>query len=126
MDHSTKRLPWMPYYPNDFAGVTRGWPLDARGVFHELLDAQWTQGPLPDDFGKLRAIAQCSTRQWAVAWPYIEEHFPVDENDRRHNVQLDARFREGLELHRRRSESGAKGNAVRWGKSSRGDRNANE
>lgn len=55
----------MPWFPRDFASSTRGWPLVARAIYRELLDAQWdaggsSVGTLPADEQLLRAIAGAS------------------------------------------------------------------
>ena len=122
MDDNIKKLmPWRPYYPNDFAGVTRGWPIVARGVFHELLDAAWTQGALPDDAHQLRAIARCTPLEWRSAWPYVEPHFPVGDDNQRHNLALEESRKKQIGLHRKRSAGGALGNLIRWHGAKRGD-----
>ncbi len=71
------RLPW---YPRDFASATEFWPLEARAVYRELLDAQWNAGGLdpgvlPDDEEQLRLRCRATPSQWKIAWPYVERKF---------------------------------------------------
>jgi uncharacterized protein YdaU (DUF1376 family) len=76
-------FPWLKWFPRDFASSTRGWPLVARGVYRELLDAAWDiGGPLPDDQERLRALAGASPAEWRIAWRYVETKFPVGEGGR--------------------------------------------
>ena len=49
-------LPWMPWFPRDFRSSTIGWPLIAKAIYRELLDAQWDMERLPIDPDKLRRI----------------------------------------------------------------------
>jgi uncharacterized protein YdaU (DUF1376 family) len=79
----TPQFPKMPWFPRDFASSTRGWPLVARGVYRELLDAQWDMGALPNDEEALRAIAVTSPTEWKTAWRYVEPKFPMTEGGRR-------------------------------------------
>jgi uncharacterized protein YdaU (DUF1376 family) len=88
---SAPQFPKMPWFPRDFASSTRGWPLVARGVYRELLDAQWdaSDGTLPDDEEVLRSIAGATPAEWKLAWRYVEPKFPRVEGGRR-NARLQA------------------------------------
>src|SRR5262245_35461714 len=108
--NSNKPLPWMQHFPNDFAGVTRGWPLSARAVLRELLDAQWIQGPLPEESQRLRAIVRCTPNEWRTAWPYVEPHFPIWDDGKRRNAELDDLWKRQLDRYQRQVEGGRK----RW------------
>ena len=87
-------FPRMPWYPRDFASSTRTWPFAARGVYRELLDAQWDiggslPGVLPDDPNQLRELARgVSEADWKVAWRFVARKFPRVKGGRQ-NVRLE-------------------------------------
>jgi hypothetical protein len=51
--------------------------LDAtgRGIYRELLDRCYIQGPIPSDTKSLSSIARCTTSQLDLVWPLIKHHF---------------------------------------------------
>jgi uncharacterized protein YdaU (DUF1376 family) len=107
----------MPWYPRDFASSTRGWPLSARAIYRELLDAQWdmggsSPGTLPTDEAQLRKIAAATTSEWRAAWPYVEPKFPV-VNGRRRNERLEQHRAAAVKAFRGRSENAKAVNARR-------------
>jgi uncharacterized protein YdaU (DUF1376 family) len=115
------RLAWYPWFPSDFLAETRGWPALARGLYRELLDAQWTMGGLPPKPGELRCIVQYTSEEWRQAWRYVKHHFP-ERAGRRRNDWLEAQRQEAAARYERRRAAGLRGTAVRWG--SRRDGNA--
>lgn len=113
------RFPRMPWYPRDFASATRGWPLAARAVYRELLDAQWDAGGceiglLPDDETVLRGIAGATPAEWRIAWRLVEPKFPRVEGGRR-NERLERHREEAVRQYLGRSKGAASTNAKRWG-----------
>jgi len=119
MTEISPQFAWLKWYPRDFASATRGWPLVARGVFRELIDAQWDQGgagvgTLPDDEDVLRAMAGATPAEWRVAWRYVEPKFPKVEGGRR-NARLEVHRQEAIEEFARRRKGAAATNAKRWG-----------
>jgi uncharacterized protein YdaU (DUF1376 family) len=120
------QFPRMPYYPRDFASATRGWPLVARGVYHELLDAQWdsggcTIGTLPDDQALLRDVARVTPSEWKVAWRYVEPKFPRVDGGRR-NARLEQHREVAIREFLGRQKGAHATNAKRWGRASLSDR----
>lgn len=107
----TPQMARMPWYPRDFASATRGWPLVARGIYRELLDAQWDLGGLPNDAEVLRGIAGASPAEWRRGWPVVRSKFRVGPDGRLRNARLEQHRETALNL-RKRAKSGAKG---RWG-----------
>jgi uncharacterized protein YdaU (DUF1376 family) len=111
-----ERLAMLPWFPGDFMKSTRGWPLTARGVYRELLDAQWDMGRLPMAPEELRIMIGATEEEWAIAWPYVEAKFPGSKGRCRANVRL--------EIHRSKSQLLTAGkkkgaqitNLKRWGK----------
>ncbi len=113
------QFPRMPWYPRDFASSTRGWPLIARAVYRELLDAQWDiggleEGTLPDDEEQLRQIARASSAEWRVAWPFVGPKFPRVSGGRR-NARLEQHRQQSLRQYRARQRGADKTNVLRWG-----------
>ena len=109
----------MPWYPRDFACATRGWPLVARGVYRELLDAQWdaggiSQGTLPADEKTLREIAHATPAQWRIAWPFVAPKFPLGGGGRR-NERLEQHRAVAVRQFLGRQEGAQKTNTKRWG-----------
>ncbi len=73
----SSRLAWYPHFPGNWLAETQGWPLIARGIFRELLDAQWNMGVLPSDPARLRSLVGATATQWRTARPFIETKFPI-------------------------------------------------
>ena len=89
---STKLMPQhakLPWYPRDFASSTRGWPVTARGVYRELLDAEWDLGSLPESPRELQMLAGATANEWKRSWPLIAPKFPVGDDSRRRNARLE-------------------------------------
>ena len=108
----------MPYYPRDFRSSTLGWPLVARGVYRELLDAQWDSGgagvgTLPDDEEALRTIVGASPAEWKTAWRYIAPKFPQVDGGRR-NHRLEMHRQTAIEEFVKRRKGALTTNAKRW------------
>lgn len=115
----------MPWYPRDFASATRTWPLDARGAYRELLDAQWDAGGsqpglLPDDPEQLRELVRATPAQWKVAWKFIEAKFPQVDGGRR-NERLEGHRNAAIVEFEKRRKGAHKTNTKRWGHRSNGD-----
>lgn len=113
------RFAWMKWYPRDFSSSTRGWPLVARAVYRELLDAQWDAGgnetgTLPDDEEQLREIARASKTEWRIAWPFVEPKFQRVEGGRR-NLRLEDHREAALRELLGRQKGAEATNAKRWG-----------
>ena len=116
------QFPRMPWYPRDFASATRGWPLAARAVYRELLDAQWDAGGLepgllPDDESVLRGIAGATPAEWRIAWRLVKPKFPRVDGGRR-NERLEHHRQEAVREYLNRRKGAASTNAKRWGEGS--------
>ncbi len=98
----------MPWFPSDFLGATRGWPLTARAIYRELLDAQWDMGVLPIATILLQQIVGATPEQWQEGWPFVEAKFPAIEGGRR-NPTLEEHRIKALKLKEKRAEVGRKG-----------------
>lgn len=58
----------LPWFPRDFMASTRGWPIVAKGIFRELLDAQWDLCVLPADLHELQRLIGATDDEWTVGW----------------------------------------------------------
>jgi uncharacterized protein YdaU (DUF1376 family) len=111
---SDNTFPMMPWFPRDFMSSTRGWPLIAKAVYRELLDAQWDMGSLPGSQTDLKGISGASDSEWEIAWPKIETKFPIQEDGSRKNFRLEEHRIKSQQLSKVRSEAAKKGNEARW------------
>jgi hypothetical protein len=107
-------LAWYRWYPGDHLRVLRGWPLIARAVYRELLDAQWDLGVLSAAPERLRAIVGASEAEWRIAWSWCRRHFPRAGTGRR-NPALEALRATQVALVEHRRRAGQAGNDKRWG-----------
>ena len=108
----------MTWYPRDFTSATRTWPLEARAVYRELLDAQWDAGgsgvgTLPDDEEQLRELARATPDQWRVAWRFVEPKFLRVEGGRR-NPRLEQHRDAAIADYLGRRKGAEKTNSKRW------------
>lgn len=87
---------WYPWYIERFDRSTYGWSVTARGVYRELLDAQWKLGGLPIDPSELRVLVHATPEEWKIAWKRCEEKFPIVDGHRV-NERLDIIKAETLE-----------------------------
>lgn len=108
-------LPWFPWYPGDHLRRTRGWPLIARGIYRELLDAQWDMGRLPADPEALKVLVGATAKEWEAAWPFIEREFER-KGEYRQSYHLEYLRGEAQRKHEASRRGAAVTNAKRWGK----------
>jgi hypothetical protein len=101
-------LPMMPWFPRDFLAATRGWPLIARAVYRELLDAQWDMGTLAIATPLLQQMSGATVAEFEIAWAFVEAKFPVVEGGRQ-NPTLELHRQKALQLKEKRAKSGQKG-----------------
>lgn len=106
----SRALPWYKHCPRDFAAETRGWPLIAKAIYRELLDAAWDmeQG-LPTSPEDLRRLAGATPREWAQGWRYAEAKFPLDDDGARRSPELERARRKAADISLKRSVLGRLG-----------------
>ena len=119
MSNSGPAFPRLPWYPRDFSSSTRTWPLLARAVYRELLDAQWDiggsdVGTLPDDEEELRQLVRATPSEWRAAWRFVECKFPRVEGGRR-NPRLEAHRQVAINEYQARRKGTDMTNARRRG-----------
>ena len=117
------RLSMMPWFPESFVAATRGWTLLERGLYRELLDAQWIQGSLPADEVELMRLAGATKSDWAKAWPTVKKKFAF-ENGEFKNKRLEEHRLKANKLNDQRRTSAQKTNAQRYGVKSDSARSA--
>jgi uncharacterized protein YdaU (DUF1376 family) len=98
----------MPWFPGDFMRSTRGWSVTARGVYRELLDAQWDMGELPSDLTDLRLTIGATIEEWAAGWKKCADKFPLIGLSRR-NARLEAHRSKSEQIASKRSAIGKLG-----------------
>lgn len=59
-----KRSPWFAFYPDDFAGGTRGMSMAAKGAFVDLLAYQFANGSIPNDDRTISRIIGAFPDEW--------------------------------------------------------------
>jgi uncharacterized protein YdaU (DUF1376 family) len=95
----------LPWYPASFLSSTRGWSVTAKGVYRELLDAQWDLGSLPADPGEIQALigaTKAEFKDWAAK---IEAKFPICEDGRRRNLKLEDHRLHSIDRSRKAADS---------------------
>jgi len=113
LPHLPERLPWYPWYTGEWLAETRGWSLLERGLYRELLDAQWDRETLPASLSELRVLVAVTTAEWKQAWPRIAHHFPRVIGGRK-NARLATLKLEQEALRERRRSGAAHTNRKRW------------
>lgn len=108
------QLASMPWYPRDFRSATLGWPLVARAVYRELLDAQWDVGGLPTDAEMLRAICMATPDEWRLAWPIVAPKFERGVDGRLRNLRLEAHRERALQRAADNRDKAKKAANARW------------
>lgn len=108
-------LPFLPWYPSNFLSSTRGWPLIARAIYRELLDAQWELEGLPAEPSELREMIGASAPEWKFWRQFVERKFPIGEDGLRRNPTLEEHRAKSLALRERNRAGANKTNAKRWG-----------
>jgi len=108
-------FPMLPWYPASFHSATRGWSITARGIYRELLDAQWELGGLPAEAAALRRLIQASPTEWR-SWAQVEAKFPIGADGLRRNVTLE-RHRAHAQ---KRSDDARKSARARWNNATQG------
>jgi uncharacterized protein YdaU (DUF1376 family) len=103
------RLVYLPWYTRDFMSATRGWSLTAKGLYRELLDAQWDMGSLPSDPHDLQQLAGATAAEWRTWDQFVATKFPLCADGRRRNSRLEQHRQKALHVSAVRSEIGRRG-----------------
>lgn len=115
MTRPTVGLPFLPWYPSRFMSATRGWSVTARGIYRELLDAQWEMGELPANPAELQQMIGATSVEWKSWHRLVEAKFPLEADNKRRNPTLEEHRKASLSIRERNRAGAAKTNAQRWG-----------
>lgn len=102
-------MPYMLWYSGDFMRSTRGWSVTAKGVYRELLDAQWDHGEVPADPEELRVVIGATKQEWRDGWRRCAAKFPEVEPGIRRNARLEEHRAVALASRERRANAGRVG-----------------
>jgi uncharacterized protein YdaU (DUF1376 family) len=107
-----RRSAWFAFYPDDFAGGTRGMSMAAKGAFVDLLAYQFANGAVPSDDRTLCRIIGAFPDEWQEIREEVLSKFEEEEGalvNRRMQKERDERN----EIREKRIEAVSK----RWNKS---------
>jgi uncharacterized protein YdaU (DUF1376 family) len=88
----------------------------AKGVYRELLDAQWELGGLPADPAELQRLIGATHAEWKNWNRLIERKFPIAADGVRRNPRLEEHRSKAAAKRKANQEGAAKTNAKRWGR----------
>jgi uncharacterized protein YdaU (DUF1376 family) len=98
--------PAFQFYPKDYIASTRTMPVEARGVYTDLLAYAWEEEGLPSDLRGLEMFVGLSKRKFVSIWEtYLADRWTSDGNGR----LVNQRQEEEREKQRRWREKSAKG-----------------
>jgi len=122
---ASSSLPFYKWFPGDYQRETRGWPLEARAIYRELLDAEWDIGPLPDDPELLREMVRATEEQWRTGWPVVAPCF-LRHRGRRWHARLEELRANALASLKKRQASSQVAHAARWRRNRSGSDDVSE
>ena len=102
-------LPYLQWYSGDFMRSTRGWSVTAKGVYRELLDAQWDSPDLPADPDALRGLIGATEAEWVEGWRRCESKFPEVAPGVRRNARLEEHRADAVRRRELRANAGRVG-----------------
>jgi uncharacterized protein YdaU (DUF1376 family) len=115
MSASKSGLPFLPWFPARFLSSTRGWSVTAKGLYRELIDAQWEIGGLPANAAELQRLIGATNVEWKH-WPtLVEPKFPIDADGLRRNQATERHRAKSLGIRERNRAGAEKTNKTRWG-----------
>lgn len=89
-------------------------PLEARGLYREMLTAAWRFGAeLPNDHAQIRRLTMVTPEEWDRCWPRISHYWHV-VNDKLVNFQQQRIYREAQARHAKASAAGQANARRRW------------
>lgn len=109
------RTPYLPLFVADFMGSTATWTGPERGLYLQMLAAEWSSGPLPSDTARLARALNYSEAEFMTLWPTVREKF-ANGGGTLTNGRLET-VRAGVMAFRaERAENAKKAAATRWHK----------
>lgn len=113
----------MPLFFGDFLASTAEWEGEERGLYLLLLGYQWSLGSLPDDTRKLCKLIGWDRELFERCWITVRAKF-YENDGRLVNERLELHREKSRELSKKNSESGKRGAAAKWQKTSESMANA--
>jgi hypothetical protein len=107
-------MPWYKCWWKDEKVISNGWPLSAKGLFHELICLQWRSGSLPADPKQIRKLVGVKPALWREAWVFVAPHFPRGDDGRRRNARQDQELKAALHKVEILRRNGSLGGQKRW------------
>ena len=106
------KSPAFQFYVQDFLIGTAHFTAEETGAYIRLLCYQWDNGFLEDDEQKLKKISGISVKKMEK----ILKKFPQSKPGQLKNIRLEKERKKQLELRKRRSDAGKKGNEIKYKK----------
>lgn len=115
-----KRLPYIPFFVDDYQRDTRHLSAEEHGVYLLLLMAAWASpdASLPDDDHLLAGLAKLSAARWKKTKPAIMAFWIFDGRSKKW-VQKRLKKERRLAAYRRQKSGDAA--ATRWNNTKKGD-----
>lgn len=107
-DGQSGKLPWFPFYAQDFMNGVRMLSPGERGVYIELLCIQWDKGRVKPSLSDALATLYRGLSDACLVTSVLEQKF-VRDDDGWYNVRLDEIRRERLEKREKLQNAGRKG-----------------
>lgn len=104
---------FMPLWVADFMASTATWTGPERGLYLQMLAAEWTSGPLPADTARLARALNYSPAEFGALWPTVRPKF-ANGGGTLTNPRLEAIRADNAAHRARRSEHAAKASQARW------------
>jgi uncharacterized protein YdaU (DUF1376 family) len=111
---SRASMPIMPFFVDRYIAGTRHMTLAERGAYTDLLFAQWTRGPLPNDTRRLATLISCEHKQFLAVWATIKIKFRETSAGLVNDV-LEGHREKTRRLIERKRLGANKTNRKRWG-----------
>ena len=109
-----RRSAWFAFYPDDFAGGTRGMSLASKGAFVDLLSYQFANGYIPTDERTICRIIGAFPDEWRSIRDEVLPKFE-EEDGAFVNRRMQKEREEREEIRSKRVEASQLGNKKRWG-----------
>ncbi len=110
MASTPAKAPAFQFYPADWVMSTRTMPVEARGVYIDLLSFAWTEGGLPADLAGLDSYVGLTKRKFKTLWDtHLAPRWESDGNGKLINPRQEAE-REKQRKWREKSAKGGRAN----------------
>lgn len=105
------KSPAFQFYVQDFLIGTAHFTAEETGAYIRLLCYQWDNGFIEDDDQKLKKISGISVKKMEN----ILKKFSKSKDGQLKNIRLEKERKKQLDLRKRRSDAGKKGNEIKYG-----------